>query len=102
MQKIAREVLRNKHLIRVGLIFAVKLKGGAPVFGRFGFNDAELAPGTEIVLAELAIEQLVLCGAIRLIDCDNFEEDSAGQLLISGRNFGQNFIHRLASRVLKI
>jgi hypothetical protein len=45
---------------------------------------------------------LVLCGAIRLIDCDNFEEDSAGQLLISGRNFGQNFIHRLVSRVLQI
>ena len=80
----------------------VKLEGGAPVFGRFGFADKKLSPGTEIVLADLAIEQLVLYGAINLINCDNFEEGSAGQLLISGRNFGQNFIHRLASRVLKI
>ena len=84
------------------MIFAVELIGGRAVFGRFGFTDVELPPGTEVVLAELAIEQLVFYAAIRLIDCDNFEEGSAGQLLISGRNFGQNFIHRLVSRVLQI
>ena len=80
----------------------VKLEGGAPVFGRFGFADKKLSPDTEIVLADLAIEQLVFYAAIRLIDCDNFEEGSAGQLLISGRNFGQDFIHRLVSRALHI
>ena len=89
-------------MIRVELIFAAELIGGVEVFGCFGFTDVELLLGTVAVLAELAIEQLVFYAAISLIDCDNFEESSAGQLLISGRNFGQNFIHRLASRVLKI
>jgi hypothetical protein len=102
VQKSAREVLGNKHLIRVELIFAAELIGGVAVFGCFGFTDVELLLGTVVVLAELAIEQLVFYAAIRLIDCDNFEEGSAGQLLISGRNFGQDFIHRLVSRALHI
>jgi hypothetical protein len=38
------------------LIFAVKLERGAPVLGRFGFADKKLTPGTEVVLADLAIE----------------------------------------------
>ena len=50
------------------MIFVVKLEGGAPVFGRFGFADKKLSPGTEIVLADLAVEQLVLYGAINIIN----------------------------------
>lgn len=68
---------------------------------RFGVTDVELPPGIEVVHAELAIELLVFYVAIRLIDCDNFEESSAGQLLISDRNFGQNFIDRPVFRVLQ-
>ena len=78
-------------MIRVDLIFVVEFKRGAPVFGRFGFTDKKLMPGAELVLADLSIEQLVLYGAIELIDCDNFEEGSADQFLIPGRNFGQTF-----------
>ena len=89
-------------MIRVELIFAAVLIGGVAVFECSGFADVELLLGTVAVLAELAIEQLVFYAAISLIDCDNFEESSAGQLLISGRNFGQDFIHRLVSRALHI
>ena len=68
---------------------------------RFGVTDVELPPGIKVVHVELAIELLVFYVAIRLIDCDNFEESSAGQLRISDRNFGQNFIDRPVFRVLQ-
>lgn len=45
---------------------------------RFGVTDVELPPGIKVVHVELAIELLVFYVAIRLIDCDNFEESSAG------------------------
>ena len=100
MQKSAREVLRDKHLIRAGSIFAFGLIEGAAGCVRFGVTTVELPSGTEVVHAELAIERFVFYVATRFIDCDNFEESSAGQLLISDRNFGQNFIHRLVISVL--
>jgi len=87
MQKSAREVLRNKHFIRAGLIFAFRLIGDASVFVGFGVTDVELPAGTEVLHAELSIEHLAFHAAIRLIYCHNFGEDSAGQILISGRNF---------------
>ena len=68
---------------------------------RSGVTDVELPPGIEVVHTELAIELLVFYVAIRLMACDNFEEGSAGQLLISDRNFGQNFIDRLVFGVLQ-
>ena len=78
MQKSTREVLRNIHLIRACLIFAFGLIRGAAGFVRIGVTDVELLPGTEVVHAELAIEQLLFYVAIRLIDYNSFEESSAG------------------------
>ena len=64
MQKSAREVLRNKHLIRAGSIFAFGLIGSVAGSVRSGVTDVELPPGTEVVHAELAIEQLVFYATI--------------------------------------
>ncbi len=69
------------------MIFAFRLIGDASVFVGFGVTDVELPAGTEVLHAELLIEHLAFYAVIRLIYCHNFGEGSAGQILISGRNF---------------